>query len=122
MDFFSIFAGSTSNVIKNVLLGKADAGAVFVTDLEMEPKELQAQLQPIVVTQQVAPHPLCAHPRVPRSVRETVKKAVLSLAEAPEGAELLRKVRLAAPVAADYERDYKSLDQIDVKGLSNWGE
>lgn len=108
-------------MIKSVVLGKVDAGAVFVTELEMEPKDIQEQLRTIVVTQKVAPHPLCAHPRVPRIVQEAVREAVLAFSATPEGAELLKKIRLTSPVTADYEKDYKSLEEVDVKGLSDWG-
>ncbi len=122
LDFYSVYAGSTDNVIKSVLLGKVDAGAVFVSDLAMEPGDVQGQLRVLVETRKVAPHPLCAHPRVPRAVREAVKRAVLAIAATPEGSELLRKVRMPEPVSADYEKDYRSLEEIDVKGLTKWGE
>ena len=108
-------------MIKSVVLGKVDAGAVFVSELEMEPKEIQEQLRTLAVTQKVAPHPLCAHPRVPLPVQEAVKKALLALSATPEGAELFKKIKLPSPVTADYERDYKPLEEIDVKGLSDWG-
>ena len=121
LNFFHEFSGSTDNVIKSVILGKVDAGAVFVPDLEMKPKEIREQLRPLLVTRKIAPHPICAHPRVSRSVQEAVKRAVLAVAATPEGAELLKKIRLPSPVAANYEKDYKSLETIDVKGLSDWG-
>ncbi len=122
LDFINVYAGSTDNVIKSVLLGKADAGAVFVSDLALEPRDVREQLRVLVETRKVAPHPLCAHPRVPRAVRDAVKRAVLAIAATPEGSELVRKVRLPNPVPADYDKDYRSLEEIDVRGLTNWGE
>ncbi len=122
LDFINVYAGSTDNVIKSVLLGKADAGAVFVSDLALEPRDVREQLRVLVETRKVAPHPLCAHPRVPRAVRDAVKRAVLAIAATPEGGELVRKVRLPDPVPADYDKDYRSLEEIDVRGLTNWGE
>ena len=74
------------------------------------------------MTPEIAPHPLSAHPRVPRSAQEAVKKATLAIAATSEGAELLKTLRLGAPVAADYGRDYRHLEEIDIKGLTNWGQ
>lgn len=122
LNFFSVFSGSTNNVIKSVVLGKVDAGAVFVTELEMEPREVRDQLRPLIRTEKVPPHPLCAHPRVPRPVQEAVKKATLAVAETQEGSEILKMVRLPSPVEANYKMDYQPLEPIDIKGLSNWGE
>ena len=122
VSFASENAGSTRNVIKRVLLGKSAAGAVFIPELEREPAETREQLLSIIETPKIAPHPLSAHPRVPREVRDMVKKVVLEMAATKEGAELLKTVRLAAPVSADYARDYQSLEVIDIKGLTDWGQ
>jgi phosphonate transport system substrate-binding protein len=115
------YAGSTRNVILNVLLGKSDAGALFMPELMREPEQTRSQLRELLSTPEIAPHPLSAHPRVPRSVRDAVKKASLAIAATEDGTDLLKSVRLASPVSADYDRDYRSLEQIDVKGLTNWG-
>jgi phosphonate transport system substrate-binding protein len=122
LSFTREYAGSTRNVIINVLLGKSAAGAVFIPELERESENTRQQLREILVTPQIAPHPLSAHPRVPRTAQEAVKKATLAIAATSEGAELFKALRMAAPVAADYERDYQSLEEIDIKGLTNWGQ
>jgi phosphonate transport system substrate-binding protein len=116
------YAGSTRNVIINLLLGKTDAGALFMPELEFEPAETRSQIRAIVVTPEIAPHPLSAHPRVPAAVRDAVTKATLAIADTADGAEILRSMRLSVPVTADYVRDYSSLEAIDVKGLTNWGQ
>jgi phosphonate transport system substrate-binding protein len=122
LSFASNYAGSTRNVIKTVLLGKTAAGAVFVPELEREPAENREQLRAVIETAKIPPHPLSAHPRVPRPVREKIRKAVLALAAERDGVELLNAVMLAAPVAADYRRDYLPLEIIDIKGLTDWGK
>lgn len=116
------YAGSTRNVIINVLLGKSAAGAVFIPELARESEDTRTQLRQILVTPEIAPHPLSAHPRVTRSAQEAVKKATLAIAASVDGAELFKTLRMAAPVAADYGRDYKRLEEIDIKGLTNWGQ
>jgi phosphonate transport system substrate-binding protein len=121
LSFVNEYAGSTRNVIINVLLGKSDAGSVFMPELERESAETRDQLRAVLMTPEIAPHPLSAHPRVPRTAQEAVKKATLAMAVPPDGAELLKTLRLQSPVPADYERDYRALEEIDVKGLTNWG-
>ncbi len=121
LSFTNEYAGSTRNVIINVLLGKSDAGAVFMPELERESAETRDQLRAVLMTPEIAPHPLSAHPRVPRTVQEAVKKATLAIAATPDGAELLKTLRLQTPVAANYETDYRALEEINVKRLTNWG-
>ncbi len=119
--YLSEYTGSTKNVIKSVLLGKNDAGAVFVPELERETAETRSLMRPLLDTPKIAPHPLSAQPRVPKNVQKKVAKAVLDIAGTPEGAELVKTLRLPSPVAADYERDYKMLEEVDVIGLTDWG-
>lgn len=122
MTYTKEYAGSTRNVIINVLLGKSAAGAVFIPELARESEDARKQLREILVTPEIAPHPLSAHPRIPRLVQEAVKKTTLAIAATPDGAKLLKDLRLEEPVAASYERDYRALEAIDIKGLSNWGK
>jgi phosphonate transport system substrate-binding protein len=116
------YAGSTRNVIINVLLGKTDAGAIFLPDLARETDDTRAQLRQLVLTPDMASHPLSAHPRVPAAVRSAIVKAVLAMAATPGGAATLEKLRLPDPVPADYAKDYAALEEMDVKVLTNWGQ
>lgn len=111
LDFRPILTGSTRNVLRAVALGKVDAGASLDFNLAAEPAELRDQLRVLGSTRRMAPHPLGAHPRVPAEVRERLIAAVLQMAAAPADRPLLARVRLADPVRADYERDYRALEQ-----------
>ncbi|GAM10793.1 ABC transporter, phosphonate, periplasmic substrate-binding protein [Geobacter sp. OR-1] len=122
LSFASNYAGSTRNVIKSVLLGKSAAGAVFIPELEREPKENQEQLHSIIETPKIAPHPLSAHPRVSQEVQDRIIRAILEIASDKNGAELLRAIRLPAPVVADYRKDYQPLEIIDIRALTDWGK
>lgn len=110
------------NVVMSVLLKKADVGATLSPALETEPEDIRLQLRTLVRSREIPSHPLCAHPRVPAIVQDAVRKAVLSLAGTEEGEKLLEQVRIPEPTAADYDRDYKSLEGMEVKRLSNWGK
>jgi phosphonate transport system substrate-binding protein len=119
LNFKPIPSGSTSNVYMNVILGKADAGATLDLDIQEESPEIQSQLRVIVTTDPLAPHPLSAHPRVYASHRQLVRDAIINMAKKRDEAPRLLPVRLASPVAADYNLDYKGLEEIDIEGLSN---
>ncbi len=121
LGFEQEYIGSAANVIKSVLLGKADAGAILNAELEKEPEENRSQIRMLIETPAISPHPLCAHPRVPKQVQKAVKEASIAVAGTKDGAELLKSIRLAAPVTADYTKDYGPLEDIDVMKLSNWG-
>jgi phosphonate transport system substrate-binding protein len=122
LSYTNEYAGSTKNVIFNVILGKSDAGGVFVPELAMESEDTRSQLREIIVTPEIAPHPFSAHPRVPRKDREAVKKAILTIAASGDSAELFSKLRMGAPVAADYDRDYRTMEVINIEELTNWGK
>lgn len=122
MNYEREYSGSVKNVVMSVLLKKADVGAMLSPVIEMEPEDTRAQLRTMVRSREIPSHPLCAHPRVPEAVRETVRRAVLALAETEEGEKLLKQVRISGPTSADYDRDYKSLEGMEVKRLSNWGK
>jgi phosphonate transport system substrate-binding protein len=116
------YAGSTKNVIFNVILGKSDAGGVFVPEMMTESEDTRSQLRQIVVTPEIAPHPLSAHPRVPKMDRDAVKKSVLAIAQQAGTEELFKNLRMGAPMSADYDRDYRSMEVINIEELINWGK
>ncbi len=111
------YTGTTSNVFKNVILGKAAAGASLDVEVERLPKELLDQIRILLETEKTPPHPLMANPRVPREVQHSVASAVLKIANDAEGAAMLRKVRLGNPVRAEYGKDYRFLEKVNIKGL-----
>ena len=113
-----LFAGSSSNVYKSVLLGKSAAGAVLDVDFDAQPEDVKAQLTPLVRTPKMAPHPISAHPRVPKQLQQALAAAVVKMGSTAEGKKLLRAVQLSDPVPADYARDYKVLEKMDYDALT----
>lgn len=102
----------------SVILGKADAGAtldVYVSHASSETSEL---LRPLMTTDEISPHPLSAHPRLPETVRLAFAEAMLRLGADSSGEELLRTVRMPFPVTADYGRDYQGIEEIDIRTLA----
>lgn len=113
-----LYAGSSSNVYKTVLLGKAAAGAVLDVDFDAQPPDVKAQLLPLIHTPKMAPHPISAHPRVPKQLQQAITTAVLKMNMTPDGRKLLQGVQLTDPVTADYNRDYKALETMDYEALT----
>lgn len=112
-----LYAGSTSNVFKNVLMGKQVAGVTLDADLERQPPEVANQLRVILTTQKLAPHPVSAHPRVPQALQKRMVAAFLKLAAEAKGQELLRQVRIGHVVRANYAKDYQELERMDYNAL-----
>ena len=117
--FNRIYAGSTNNVYKTVILGKADAGATLDVDIGRESPEITEQLRTIMSTEEINPHPLSAHPRVPEAIQQQVKETVLRLGKEESSQEMLKAIRIPKPVAADYIRDYKEIEVVNIRELSS---
>ncbi|GFO63273.1 phosphate/phosphite/phosphonate ABC transporter substrate-binding protein [Geomonas paludis] len=113
IDFNVSFSGSTINVAKSVLVGKADAGATLDSSMIDDFPEMQKEFRVLMKTQEVAPHPLAAHPRVPKKVRDAVTTALLSLGGTEQGRKMLKAVKLDTPVRADFQRDYAFFARVD---------
>lgn len=113
-----LFAGSSSNVYKTVLLGKSAAGAVLDVDFDMQPEDVKEQLRVMIRTPKMAPHPIAALPRVPKAVRQSVADGVQTLWKNKANQELMKTVQLADPVVAEYRRDYKHLEAMDYEALT----
>jgi phosphonate transport system substrate-binding protein len=114
-----LVAGTTSNVFKNVILGKTEAGATLDVDFDRETADVSSQLRILSTTEPIAPHPVAAHPRVPKKIMKTVTRALFKIAREPDGRELFRSIRMPDPIKADYGRDYQRLEEIDIDLLSN---
>lgn len=114
----NIYEGSTKNVFKSVILGKAVAGATLDVEFEKEAADVIDQVRVIMRTKDIASHPISAHPRVPARLRESIARSVLSLAKKADMSVLIRNVKLSDPIFADYGKDYRELEEIDLEKLN----
>lgn len=104
-----------SNVYRTVSTGKATAGGGVKKTLAQEPDEVKNLLTIVYETPGTASHPLCAHPRVPPTVRKQVVRAILAFAENPANREMLNSIQMPEPTEADYQRDYHSLKKLKLE-------
>jgi phosphonate transport system substrate-binding protein len=117
LNFKQLYSGSSENVFKHVLVGKVVAGSVLDIELRNADPATRAQLRIIYETPKVKPHPISAHPRVPRDVQERFSDTVVRLWHDTEGQALLKAVRFIDPVRADYAIDYQPLEDMDLELL-----
>lgn len=103
-----------SNVFRNVIIGRAQAGGAIRQTLEQETPELRAQLRVLYETPSAFPHPISAHPRVPPQAREAFLKAFLKLGANPTFSEQLKAIQIATPAKADF-KDYAPLEKLGLE-------
>jgi phosphonate transport system substrate-binding protein len=113
--FSARYLGTHPNVYRHVIFGSVAAGAGVNVTLARERPETRDELRVLYETPGTAPHPLCAHPRVPAALRETVTRAVLAMGGNEDGRALLKRVDLTQPVLASYARDYLPLEKLDLQ-------
>lgn len=112
IQFTPKYVTTHSNVYRHVILGRVPAGGGVNKTLDKEPQSLKALLRIIYRTPGVPAHPICAHSRVPPSLRETMSRSVMKLAGEPSSQALLKAVAISKPVKADYGKDYSSLERL----------
>ena len=109
------YFGTHGNVYRHVILGDVAAGAGVNVTFARERAEVRDELRVLYETPGTAPHPLCAHPRIPADLREAVTRAVLELGKNDNGRILLKRIDILQPVRATYARDYRPLEKLDLK-------
>lgn len=105
INFFARYVKTHDSVYLNVLLGEASAGGGVQKTLDRQKPEYRAALKIIHKTENMAPHPVIAHPKVPDNVVNAVKKAFLKLGKTTEGMKLLSKIpinRIGLASMSDY--------------------
>lgn len=98
-----LYVTTHSSVYLHVIKDLVAAGGGVEKTLQEQDESLKAQLRVIYTTRACPPHPVAAHPRVPRQDREIVRKALLAISASANGQEMLQKVpaRKLVPVSYD---------------------
>jgi phosphonate transport system substrate-binding protein len=113
--FTASYLGTHANVYRHVVLGSVAAGTGVNVTLARERPELRDELRVLYETPGTAPHPLCAHPRIPAELREAVTRAVLEMGKNDNGRSLLKRIDILQPVRATYARDYQPLEKLNLQ-------
>ncbi len=101
-----LYVKTHSSVYLHVVKGLTEAGGGVGKTLQEQDPAIRDALRVIYTTRPLPSHPVSAHPRVPKNVRATVRKAFLEMGETAEGRNLLAKIplkKITATSMADYE-------------------
>ncbi len=107
-----MYAKTHTNAYRQTIVGKTAASGGLRATLEREPQEVRDSLRILLETPGAAPHPLSAHPRVPKELQAAVQKAWLRASQEPAMQPLFRDIPMSNPVVADHQRDYFPLEQL----------
>jgi phosphonate transport system substrate-binding protein len=100
-----LYVTTHSSVYLHVAKDMAAAGGGAEKTFQEQDESLKSQLQVIYTTRSCPSHPVAAHPRVEKDVRDKVRKALLDMSETQDGKEMLLKVpakQLIPVTYADY--------------------
>jgi phosphonate transport system substrate-binding protein len=112
LQFKPAYLDTHSEVFRHVILGNAAAGGAIRYTFLREPVEVCAQLRVLYETPATPSHAFAVHPRVPGSVRDQARRALLAMRQPPALRERLDSVQLSQPVTADLARDYLPLEKL----------
>lgn len=97
-----MYVTTHSSVYLHVAKGLAAAGGGVEKTLQEQDASIRDQLRVIYTTRSCPSHPVAAHPRVPKNVREKVRKALLAMGKSAEGREMLQKVPVQQLIPVNY--------------------
>jgi len=107
-----LYVKTHSSVYLHVIQGLTAAGGGVEKTLREQDAAIRDSLRVIYTTRDMPSHPVAAHPRVPKAVREKVRQAFLDMGKSAEGRELLAKIPVKEIIPT-------SLDDYNV--MSGWG-
>ena len=90
--FKPVYVKTHSSVYLNVVVNQTTAGGGVQKTLNQQRVNIKSALKVLHRTPDVAPHPLAAHPRVPKKVRDEIKQTLIQLGNNIIGQSLLSKI------------------------------
>jgi phosphonate transport system substrate-binding protein len=120
--FKPYYVDAHNEVYRHVILEEAVGGGGIKHTLDIESDAVKSQLRILFETPKTASHCLSAHPRVPPEIRELVLNTILSLGTDKSEQQWLERIQLAAPVKANYDKDYKPLEKLGLEKYLVVGE
>lgn len=108
-----MYVSSHTSVYLNVALGLAAAGGGVQKTLAQQPEHIASQLKIISKTQEVPPHPITVHKRVPEKVKLAVQRALMKIAATESGARLLKKIPMKVAGETNID-DYQLINDMNL--------
>ncbi len=101
-----------SSVYLHVAKGLVVAGGGVMSTFMSQKPEIKDRLRVLFTTRGTIPHPIVAHPRVPRRDIKEIKSALLAMGKTPEGRALLAEIPI---------KDIQPSSINEYKALAGWG-
>jgi len=112
------YVGTHTAVYLNVAQGLADAGGGTTQTLMLQPESVRTRLRVIHHTTPVPAHPVVAHPRVPQSVQDRVRRAFIELGNSAEGRALLAAIPIRR-IGPARPGDDAAIEPLDLEPFAN---
>ncbi len=103
-----LYVKTHSSVYLHVANGLAEAGGGVEKTLHEQDGAVRDSLRVLYTTRDMPSHPIAAHPRTPKAVQETLRRALQEMGSSAEGKALLAKVPMQQVVSASIE-DYTAM-------------
>ncbi|MBZ0090692.1 MAG: phosphate/phosphite/phosphonate ABC transporter substrate-binding protein [Burkholderiales bacterium] len=100
-----LYVKTHSSVYFHVVNGLTAAGGGVEKTLHEQDASVQEALRVLYTTREIPSHPIAAHPRISKALRDEVQQALLEMSRTREGQEWLDKVpihKMVATSMADY--------------------
>jgi len=107
-----LYVKTHSSVYLHVVKNLAAAGGGVEKTLHEQGEAVRSALRVIYTTRSFPSHPVAAHPRVPKDVRDRVRSALLEMNNSAEGRAMLQNVPIEQFVPVAYD---------DYAVMSSWG-
>ena len=100
-----------TNVYLAVANDKEAIGGMILSTLQREDQRFAKGVKILFQTAEHAPHPISSHKSIRKDEQMKVQSALIALSKYPDLQKSLKAARISQPVPANYERDYKHLEQ-----------
>jgi phosphonate transport system substrate-binding protein len=91
-----------TSVYLHVAQGLTTAGGGVASTLRRQKAEVRDSLRILYLTSELIPHPIVAHPRVPKNHVRLVKEALLAMGESEKGRALLANIPMRSVTEASF--------------------
>lgn len=110
------FVSSHDSVYRNVASGTLPVGGGVVRTFKAMPEDVTRQLRVIWTSEGFTPHAIAVHPRVPAETVEKIQAALIGLAQAPGGGDLLEAIKLKGFERGE-DADWDDVRALGLEGL-----
>jgi len=115
VDFSPIYVSSHDSVYMAVAKGLFPAGGGIIRTFQNIDPKIRQQLQIMWKSKGYTPHAITAHARISKQTIESVREAILSMPDDPEGQRLLSTINFKNGLEAAHNNDWDDVRSLDIE-------